>query len=403
MSRRDVYTTSNNGIAQNGRAAEQHGYLDSSPGKSQINKSISLINLISSVGSQGLRSYYQEPPDVRSFPQPASGGVKSSSQFNNNPVRLQYPDSHHTNPNHSSQPNNQAWNRGPAQPNSQQGPTRFYPNSNGGNNGNPSVQSQNQSSKYQTLNHPPRRQQSQPVRPQVRLPIVSSSTPPLNGSQQPTHVNRDFIPSSTDLKNRTNKEYQSKTNTNSSRRHRNSTSNSSKTSTGSVLWEPVLSSSPTSTQISSPPESSTHTSSRQLSQQSVSSNNLDEEWLLLRTEILNTPRQVQQDKYGHVHPLVRKYAGQTLPEVKMGEPRWANAVMSRRWKREETLEQEKKDMLTKREEGAELPSRPVTCMTEKQANASILAKQTLEMLRRFENMDMERKKENIDNISEEEK
>ena len=232
---------------------------------------------------------------------------------------------------------------------------------------------------------------------------MPSSTPPLNGSQQPPHSNRDLIPSSTDLKNRTNKEYQSKTNTNSSRRHRLSTSNSSKTSTGSVPWEPVLSPSPTSTQISSPPESSPHGSSRQGPQQYLSSNNLDEEWLLLRTETLNTPRQVQRDKYGHVHPLVRKYAGETVPEVKMGEPRWANAVMSRRWQREETLEQAKKEILTKREEGSELPSRPVTCMTEKQAKASLLAEQTLAMLRRFDNMNMERKEENIDNISGEEK
>jgi len=160
--------------------------------------------------------------------------------------------------------------------------------------------------------------------------------------------------------------------------------------------------SPSSTRISSPPESSQLGSSRQLPQQLPSSNDLDNEWLLLRTETLNTPRQVQQDKYGHVHPLIRKYAGQTMPDVKMGEPRWANAVMSRRWQREETLEQEKKEILTKREQGGELPSRPATCMTEEQAEASRLAEQTLMMLREFDNMDMERKKENIDNISEEE-
>jgi hypothetical protein len=352
-----------------------------------------MIDLISSVGSQGLRGYYQGSSNVRNSPHPASGEVKSS-----NPVRPQYSDSHHPNPNHSPLPNNQTWNRGPAQHSSQQGLTRFYPNSNGGNNGNLSVQSQYQPSKYQTLN-PPRRTQSQPVRPQVRLPIVHTSTPPMNGSQQPSHVNRDFIPSSTDVKYRTNKEHHFKTNTSSSRHHRHSPSNSSKTSTGSVPWEPVLPPSPTATQISSPPEGSIQGSSRQPPQQILSSNDLDKEWLLLRTETLNAPHQVQRDKYSHVHPLVRKYAGQTLPEVKMGEPRRANAVMSRRWQREETLEQEKKEILIKRKEGAELPSRLVTCMTEKQAKASLLAEETLAMLRRFENMDMERKKENIDNIS----
>ena len=33
MSRRDVFSTSNNGIAQNGRAAEQQEYLESPQGE----------------------------------------------------------------------------------------------------------------------------------------------------------------------------------------------------------------------------------------------------------------------------------------------------------------------------------------------------------------------------------
>jgi hypothetical protein len=77
---------------------------------------------------------------------------------------------------------------------------------------------------------------------------------------------------------------------------------------------------------------------------------------------------------------VRKYAGITNPEVKMGEPRMANAVMSRRWQREETLERDKREFQRRREEGVAEEIR-ATCFTEQQDRASRLAMQTLEILR----------------------
>jgi hypothetical protein len=372
-----------------------------------------LSNLISSVAPQEQRTYYQGSPDVHNFPRTSNEGAKSP-KFNT-PVRSQYPNSRHTNPNLPPQSSSQTWNVNPSQNSSQPRHDRYFLNSNNGN-GNLNVQSQNQSPKYQPLIHAQRRQ-SQPLRPQVRLPNIHDSNigsqadlgshvnqgyQANQGSQinHASQVNHDFTGSPTDLKTRSppsqNKDFQSKPHSNSFRRHRNSTSNSSKTSTGSVSWEPVVSSSPASTQLSSS-ESSTRESSRQSSKPRYVPDDIDKEWLLLRAETLSTPREVQEDKYGHVHPLIRKYASQTIPELKMGEPRWANAVMSRRWQREETLEQEKKEMLAKREPGIELlPSRPPTCMTKKQDEASRVAEQTLAMLKE---MDMEKNQENIDNIS----
>lgn len=366
-----------------------------------------LINLISSLVTREQQNYYQGSSDVRNFPQAANGGVKSS-QFNPQ-VRSQYPNPHYTNPALPPQPNNQTWNRGLSQNSSQHGHGRYSLNSNPGN-GNLNAQSQNHNPKHQPQNHSQRRQ-SQPLRPQVRLPATPVSVSPNNGSQanqgcqinQGYQVNPDFNGSFADLKLRStqspNKDFQSKTKSNPVRRHRHSTSNSSKTSTEGASWDPVVSVSPSSTQFSSP-ESSTHESYRQPPRSQYFPDEIDKEWLLLRAETFNTPQEVQGDKYGHVHPLVRKYAAHTLPELKIGEPRWANAVMSRRWQREETLEQEKKEMLAKREQGAELPSNPPTCMTEQQYKANRLAEQTLAMLK---DMDGEKNQENIDEISGEEK
>ena len=64
----------------------------------------------------------------------------------------------------------------------------------------------------------------------------------------------------------------------------------------------------------------------------------------------------------------------------MGEPRMANAIMSRRWQREETLERDKREFQRRREEG--IPEEVhLTCFTERQERASRLAMQTLAILR----------------------
>ena len=89
---------------------------------------------------------------------------------------------------------------------------------------------------------------------------------------------------------------------------------------------------------------------------------------------------------------MRKYAGITIPEVKPGEPRWANAVLSRQWQREETLEREKKEARIKREEGIEPPA-VATCRTKEQSEAFELAQLTLSMLKEF---DEDSKSEHID-------
>lgn len=58
----------------------------------------------------------------------------------------------------------------------------------------------------------------------------------------------------------------------------------------------------------------------------------------------------------------------------------ANAVMSRRWQREETLERDKREFQRRREEGVVEETRS-TCFTEQQDRANRLAMQTLEILR----------------------
>jgi hypothetical protein len=127
---------------------------------------------------------------------------------------------------------------------------------------------------------------------------------------------------------------------------------------------------------------------------------VDREWLLLRTETFKPAPEIQRDKYAHIHPVVRKYASLTKPEVKMGEPQWANAVMSRRWQREETLELDKKEWLARRERGDASPPRPMTCMTKEQDRSNRLAQQTLAMLREFSSTDRENERENIEKSEE---
>jgi len=103
----------------------------------------------------------------------------------------------------------------------------------------------------------------------------------------------------------------------------------------------------------------------------------EQEWLLLRDEAMQTTsgKRACTDGYADIHPLIRKYAATMFPEVNPGEPRWANPVLSRRWEREEMLEQDK--LARQGEDGL----RPATCRTERQEVAHQCALATLCMLR----------------------
>jgi hypothetical protein len=109
---------------------------------------------------------------------------------------------------------------------------------------------------------------------------------------------------------------------------------------------------------------------------------------------------IERDKYAHVHPLVRKYASLTRPELKMGEPRWANAVLSRRWQEEETLEDKKRELKERKEKGIPPSPPPQTCMTKGQHEADQLAQQVRSLLqeysREMENTDMEKQNDIAD-------
>jgi hypothetical protein len=108
----------------------------------------------------------------------------------------------------------------------------------------------------------------------------------------------------------------------------------------------------------------------------------------------------ERDKYAHLHPLVRKYASLTHPEMKMGEPRWANAVLSRRWEEEEKLEDKKKELNEKREKGIPPSPPPQTCMTKEQHEADQLAQQAWSLLQEYsrenQNTDMEKQNDTGD-------
>jgi hypothetical protein len=106
----------------------------------------------------------------------------------------------------------------------------------------------------------------------------------------------------------------------------------------------------------------------------------DEEWLLLRNE--TQPPRTIKDKFAQIHPLVRKYASYYHPEMKPGEPQWANAVQSRQWELEETLQRDKTELAKSLETG--IPdSWPMTCMTESQERAYRLAMETLMLMRKY--------------------
>ena len=233
------------------------------------------------------------------------------------------------------------------------------------------------------------------TRPQVRLPRSGPQTPQKSdtrGSSYDTSATPSRSPSMKSRSNsqQINKEFTPKSIPGSFRRHRQSNSGSSKASTGSNPWSQVT---PTKTLTQpSSPDTSSQPISRDIFNPLPSledlriQDNEDEEWLLLRKETLQKPRSdIQKDKYGHIHSVVRKYASQTIPELKLGEPRWADAVWSRRWEIEETLERDKKEFL---EKGRKSPVQ--TCMTEKESKAYSLAQETLALLKE---LDTDSKKE----------
>jgi hypothetical protein len=375
MSRRVGFGSINNGVAQNGRAVDHPGHLDPSRGLYPYD-----TNLISSAVPRERQVYYQGLSDVHNLPQAASG-VKFSNF--NNAVR-----SPNVNPNLSSLPNGQTWSRVLPYQNSQERPSRYPLNSAAGN-GNLSAHCQNQPPNQQKQPYQHRRQ-NQSLRPQVRLPCIPDDDLPKNDILQSTQVNRDFYTSSSDLKIRSipppsqpndiqSKQY------NFGRHHKNSISSSSRTSTENNSYSTDLAPSKPSSQASEDTPCNTSSSHRR-PRPSYSPEDVDKEWLLLREETMRRPRDPPRDKYAHVHPIVRKYAAHTIPEVKMGEPQRANSVMSRRWQEEENLEP------VKREEGIDPPPRPATCMTEQEHKANHIAQLTLAMLREFD----EKSQENID-------
>ena len=167
----------------------------------------------------------------------------------------------------------------------------------------------------------------------------------------------------------------------SRRSHRSSTSTSSKTSSGSNPWSSNTNVTKSSTPTPTPPRTNVPTSpTSQVSpfemealHGTLESQMEDKEWHLLREQTFTTP--VQRDKYAHVPSVIRKYASENVPELKMGEPRWANSLMSRKWETEETLEKDKRQVQT--EETCQI----ATCMTKAQDKAWQLAQQSFEKLK----------------------
>ena len=347
-----------NGMAPNGRA-DTSAYLDSSQRTWSL-----LVNLNSSLGPQKQRTHYQGPSDAGVYVESVAGGSKSGQQNPN--VRAHFQNSYHANPNSSPPSNNHSWDRGSPAFNPQQTSNRYNMNSHLAN-GN--LNEQSQQIPPSTNNHLQRRQSQHP-RPQIRLPSTTTSVS-NHKNQPPQQVNRD-----SDLKSRQPPLSTQVKSQPVSRRHRHSTSNSSKASTGSTGWSSTVNASSQSSLSST----SAWESKPQLPTPDHSSSlDTDSEWLLLRKETLDRPPPPARDIYAHIHPVVRKYAAITVPEVKMGEPRMATAVMSRRWQREETLERDKREWERKRAEGVPEEVRS-TCFTEQEDRAHRLAMQTLEIL-----------------------
>jgi hypothetical protein len=225
-------------------------------------------------------------------------------------------------------------------------PTSSYPSS--------ATPSRNQSPQQK------QRRQSQSLRPQVRLP---NPKPP-----ESTRLASDSSSDQRDILSQSTK---------SPRRHKPSPSTSSRGSTGSnpLTINTKLSINPSSPEMLA------------LAQQTASLTLTDasheQEWLLLRRDTFSRPPREtmpQMDKYVHIHPLIRKYAGETFPEIKSGEPVWANAVLSRRWQCEETLEDAKHADRERRLRGEEVPvvSGPRTM---EQEEMYVVAGEMLERLR----------------------
>lgn len=376
MSRRDGFSSPNNGLAPNARPRDQRldtqpdyrpdprRYMDS-PGRPLP------LPTISSVVSRGGQAFYQAAPDVRNFPPAAmsSAGPRQPAYSPPQPRPQISPPGQYRKwgpPQQLTSPT-QGSNRNPLSLNS----VSAHPN----------ISSHNQLANPQMQNHPSRRQGPGP-RPQVRLPNLHQGNQPVNGSHPAMYGHRNITPpeANSNLKSRTSStasEYKDVQPKDTLRRHRPSISNSSKTSISSSSWEPSTQSSFT--------DPSHHDQNPQKSPSTTTptAEDLDKEWLLLREQAAKAPPPVDTDKYAHIPPLVRKWASVTIPEVRMGEPTWATSVLSRKWEKEESWEKEKKELLAQKEQlgdDAPTPFRRITCMTREQDRANRVAELALAML-----------------------
>jgi hypothetical protein len=387
MSRRELFSTSNNGIAQNNRTAEYAGYADSSQGVSSIPIHSDLIPFTASQ-----RGYYQGQLEFADVSQTDfRSGQSKASRFNNSP-RQQFPNSHQVYQNQPRPSEHPTWQRNQLQMPPQTGHGRSPSNARTGNGyvQNLTTPPQPQFQPPPSQNHQPwRPNQSPNQRPQVRLPATNPSTPPRRNPRSIPRDDTNITPPSRNPEVRTranthSKEYNTKSIQNSIRRHKHSNSNSSKASTGSNPWS-NFTPTKTSTQHSSPEISTQPTTSPDLKPLPMDNLGTDDEWLLLRKQTLETPKvEIERDKYGHLHPLVRKYASITHPEMKPTEPRWANAVLSRQWEQEEKLEDKRKELRERKEKGIP-PSPPLqTCLTKEQYEADLFAQQTWSLLQEYD-------------------
>ena len=342
-----------------------------------------VITLMLSLVSLGQKPYQNRSPQTQRYPY-SETAVEARSVSFNDAARAPYLDQSASY--QSAQSNNRPWQtHSSGQPDklpsnrSQQG--NFFENgfSNDMNGQN------HHHSPFPPIQTHQQRRQSQSFRPQVRLP-----TPKTQNNDYPTtnSGNRNTPPKPQEAKMRA--PHPSKP-TSSSRRHKNSNSNSSKASSGSNPWSNFT---PTknSTQPSSPETSEQlgaldkKTSALSLEDTQAA----DKEWLLLREQTFAKPEVKKDiDPYADVHPVIRKWAAHDFPEVKLREPRWANAVLSRRWQREEELEIDKREWLARRQRG-EIEPWPQGCRTEEEERAHQIAMESLKMLREMIDRDIER-------------
>ena len=333
------------------------------------------------------KSYQPDFHDLRKFPsvEPRSGRADPfSNTFQHYPILSQ------SHSNRSFEPSNQTRIKAGSHPSPQSGtiwrPARALTDPRSNTYSNISPQAQTSPKSLQKNNSD--RRQNQSRRPQVRLPdTVHTSTPTNHLSRHSGSTRSDTnsmpsqyteIPSRVNLQGKSNSSRADRIHT---RRHRHSNSNSSKTSAGSVSWSAIPSnkaSTQPSTQPSSPEFPAPWPPSPLACDNDLREN---EEWLLIRDEMARAPRTISRDKYEHIHPLVRNYASQMVPGLKMGEPLRANSVMSRRWQLEETLEKDKREFQSRKQGGAASPPRRLSCMTKEQDRMYALAQQTLALLK----------------------